>query len=798
MRSPNGKANMLDIQAPMIDNAPSFALFNTSFDSLGEPSKLGMTMSGGLGISASFSFGLGVPSIKSRDEGVQAAGVVTGNPYPQPNNSLRLSGSGSLGGFAPSNSFGDQRPPKNGAKTMVLGGGPSSSLVMDERHAAAIILSGTSSNDGSPGASLGRARSGSSITSPYLGKVEFGPRSVNEFYGVLRSHKKAFEGCIFLLPGLKTTLAETASMEEKEAIPETDKVTPAPDAAASAVTSTPPRSGPSKIRPPRSSGSASPDRGAGDGAAQPKKHLLCTPTRSVKSAYSVNIQPTNEVVAHRRVKSAICAFGGSGYVTEQPKERNISMEDDDDDLKVNADVTEPDSSKSSIFRTKKEEEGKAHQTLERDETADADATFENVEDTRSEARKLYDKKLPDRFYENNDRLSWEIEDEPPIDDEADVSVDGEPDTSSGERNTSSSGTADSNKRSYPGGRGAIYHSDRDGTKMRQTYKQADVGMMMPHHAAMSKGNAALVGSPQPKMRYRCKLCGQPKQNHSCPYQKSLQRSIGTMAYKAVNAFTAEEPGEVAPALSTMNNFVTASGGDKSEPSSAATTPSRGVPKSGTRTVPPRSASRKLAHTTPQSVKTDSGSPGGSSLSTVESPSRGDGGRSPVRSTGRTPRSSGSRHARVGGDGGGRSNTVASRHNRVSLLKKLRFPSGMGSSSSRGGDLLFVESVVLREEQFRVVRPRKASEDAPYNYAALPLPYGQRKRLSDKLFGISKTVPNLTDECAHVLREARQKDMWDTAVAELYTQVLVGLACPSQDERLEGLRWHLLKEHGIAC
>lgn len=57
------------------------------------------------------------------------------------------------------------------------------------------------------------------------------------------------------------------------------------------------------------------------------------------------------------------------------------------------------------------------------------------------------------------------------------------------------------------------------------------------------------------MRYRCKLCGQPKQNHTCPYQQSLQRSIGVTVYLAVNAYTADEPGRLAPALSDINNFV---------------------------------------------------------------------------------------------------------------------------------------------------------------------------------------------------------------------------------------------------
>ena len=131
---------------------------------------------------------------------------------------------------------------------------------------------------------------------------------------------------------------------------------------------------------------------------------------------------------------------------------------------------------------------------------------------------------------------------------------------------------------------------------------------------------------------------------------------------------------------------------------------------------------------------------------------------------------------------------------------MRFPSipSSGSSLSGGGNFLFVDASELRPRQFRAVAPLSQTEDTPYQYASLPLPYGQRKTLSDKLFGMSKEVPNLTDECAHVLREAREKDMWDKAIAELLTQILVVLDCSPDDRKLEGIRRHLLMHHGIAC
>lgn len=123
---------------------------------------------------------------------------------------------------------------------------------------------------------------------------------------------------------------------------------------------------------------------------------------------------------------------------------------------------------------------------------------------------------------------------------------------------------------------------------------------------------------------------------------------------------------------------------------------------------------------------------------------------------------------------------------------------MNGSGGDHGDLLFIEGMELKPEQFRIIThaPNKSSREA-YSYPALPLPYAQRKRLSDNLFSLSNEVPKLTDECAQVLREAREKDSWDLAVAELMTQVVVIIHCPDGDNRFEGLRQYLLTL-GIAC
>ena len=106
---------------------------------------------------------------------------------------------------------------------------------------------------------------------------------------------------------------------------------------------------------------------------------------------------------------------------------------------------------------------------------------------------------------------------------------------------------------------------------------------------------------------------------------------------------------------------------------------------------------------------------------------------------------------------------------------------------------------LKPEQFRLVTPSKIIDDNPdaFTYPALPLPYAQRKRLSDNLFSLSKEIPQLTDECASVLREARERDLWDLAVAELMTQVVVVVHCPDNDTSFEGLRRYLLTL-GFTC
>lgn len=396
--------------------------------------------------------------------------------------------------------------------------------------------------------------------------------------------------------------------------------------------------------------------------------------------------PLDIAIARRRVESSICAFGGN------LNGRSNTIREDDRD---------------SIFRDRSESKNQVSATVT---LASKDAS---ISTQLARIRSKYEEALPSRYYENESRLSWEFEESPP--------VEVFPDDDAAAENERSK-----NKEKQDQGK-----DDKTATSDDDQYY-----ILVDEN---DEGSADKDGNSPAKMRYRCKLCGQPKQNHTCPFQHALARSIGTMVYPAVNAFTADEPGVIAAPLSEMNNFV-----DIQKDGSEA---------SPMRPSPDRSRSISTGPTTPSAQVTPE----------------------TMRSSSRQSRSLSGRHG--------------SRKRMYSYFK---------GSSSDHGDLLFVEAMELKPEQFRIVsqsKSRKSSEG--YVYPALPLPYAQRKRLSDNLFSLSNDVPKLTDECAQVLRDAREKDMWDLAVAELMTQVIVIIHCNERDYRFEGLRQYLLTL-GIAC
>lgn len=274
-----------------------------------------------------------------------------------------------------------------------------------------------------------------------------------------------------------------------------------------------------------------------------------------------------------------------------------------------------------------------------------------------------------------------------------------------------------------------------------------------------------------KIKYRCKLCGQPKQNHDCTFRKSLARSIGVMIYPAVNAFTAAEPGEVAPPLFKMNNFVSyhsVSGSPQKE----------GADYSQALLESQR---HKSTHSHPSTVTPQSAREGGGIVDSPQSSLS-------THSHELTSRVQISHHTSMSNENNKTTHAPVPER-RAKLFQHAAF----------------APSASLRPEQYRAVTPFRgeASSNAAsvkcgnYQYPAIPLTFGERKRMSDTLFCLSKEIPNITQGCSEVLHEAREVEDWDQAVAELLTQIVVGLYCGEGDYQLEGLRQYLLTL-GVSC
>jgi hypothetical protein len=310
-----------------------------------------------------------------------------------------------------------------------------------------------------------------------------------------------------------------------------------------------------------------------------------------------------------------------------------------------------------------------------------------------------------------------------------------------------------------------------------------------------------------KMKYRCKLCGQLKQNHECPYRHSLHRSIGVMVYPAVNSFTAAEPGTVAPPLTHMNNFVSYDSHQSQSPVDSLTQANN----LGSFTLSVQHDHYHPVTITPASIQTS-----GASLHSPQSSlshDHSDEGLAhasppPTKYMDRSKLRASDHEA--GASSVRPSKAMPSRESGPeyypghSLLRQ----SVMNSTSQNQPLSIFVASVALRPEHYRAVTPLTPSSESTdtsgcggdggnYRYPIIPLTFTERKRLSDTLFHLSRELPTATADCAKLLREARQTGEWDLAVAELLTQVVVGLYCGEGDACLYGLQMYLLGL-GIAC
>jgi hypothetical protein len=383
----------------------------------------------------------------------------------------------------------------------------------------------------------------------------------------------------------------------------------------------------------------------------------------------MNLSPMEVKVSKRRLLSAICAFGG---------------------YKISSDIT-------NIYHLKRND--KSHSELH------------------------YEQQLPFRYFENETRLSWDIEENPPVENIQSGSLSFNPSNNEG-RGLSISANEE------------IKEDKTDSSKVDETEQS-----LVEENPSFVDEEGTKRSNDSSKAKYRCKLCGQPKQNHTCPYQQSLQRNIGTMSYPALNAFECNEPGKLAPTLSEMNNFFNLFDDDQLDPS--------------------LSNCDSFGHTI-QGLAIDR------NLSKMEFSIDG--------------------------------NTMTEDHPQ-SLKSKKRKTSVLSSfpSSSEGDfskDYLLRTKTEMRPEQYRTVSEETSSYGS-YNYTELPLTFIQRRCMSDSLYNLLKGNRGLLDEVSNVLNEAQQSQFWDVAVAELMAQVLVLKHCPIGDKTLEGLRRCLL-EFGISC
>ncbi len=300
---------------------------------------------------------------------------------------------------------------------------------------------------------------------------------------------------------------------------------------------------------------------------------------------------------------------------------------------------------------------------------------ESEEKRNTRKRKKYEEKQKQQYFENGSRLSWEV---------------------------------------------TYTFDDDDGPQKKRT-----------------PSGLTVFSSPNRRKKYRCKLCGQLKQNHTCPFEESLLRSIGVMVYPSLNPHVAHEPGSLAPPLIEMNNFAMV--GNLSVADNALVTTDE-------KTIEPKEYMINVS-TPPRRNEFQV------SLENID------------RSTTKV-------------------NNTAEK-NEKDVIKSV-FQPVMEIAPEQ-----YRTVTPLREREI-------TSETGSYSYPAVPLTHAQRKSASDALFALSKKVPSLTRECAEILKEARKGDQWDLAVAELTTQVICATHCSdSKDYKLEGLRRYLLTL-GIAC
>lgn len=392
----------------------------------------------------------------------------------------------------------------------------------------------------------------------------------------------------------------------------------------------------------------------------------------------------------------------------------------------------------------------------------------------SPEREFYNSRFHQRYILAPNNISWHVEEDPPI-----ITA-----TEMFEKEQKSTSNARSKK------------GDVDNKDERSGAENASPN---------SRGSVVPIDSQQ-KMKYRCKLCGQLKQNHNCPYQQSLQRSIAVMVYPYANAFTASEPGILTKPLSQMNNFVSY---DSSQLDEGGKSPNP-FASIGT------SYHHEVNHVSPETSKSSRKlhhSPQASSVSTLSDTDRS----TPARGIKR-------RHEYINHTAASLSYQQESQAYNRTLGAESHISLGPTTGHpmcDRQRTAFSPSNITLRPEHYRAVTPTNkrssprsdvhsseklssnfhqvdADIECEYEYPKIPSSFGERKRLSDTLFFLSKDLPpSTTTHISNLLRLGRDHDEWDLCVAQVMAQVVVALYCNRKDFRLNGLQQYLLGI-GISC
>lgn len=212
-KSPGGN------KAGLIDIAPSFVLFNQSFDSFGDGNYFNVESS----LQAD-SFGMARTSSIENPE-AHGSLLKKNSSVGATSQQLLTAGSGALTiGFSPVNSFGNpSAPSRRGGNMMVLDGrspSPTQVLGMYRSYSGGGNMRPEMMEDPQMRGNSsfgGPHRSFGGESSPYYTHRGDQDNGEPPFYGLLRKYKLAFKDCTFLLPGLKAALLEPPSdkMEAK-------------------------------------------------------------------------------------------------------------------------------------------------------------------------------------------------------------------------------------------------------------------------------------------------------------------------------------------------------------------------------------------------------------------------------------------------------------------------------------------------------------------------------------------------------------------------------------------------------